>query len=247
MASMQIPPRDDPQPRRQVGGAQYDSGPNLEIDLSPPRSLSRPLWRSLWDNLRDRVFPERLPPLKLSSRPVDVGMLPGDFLDLAWYRTIFTNLGNVITPETLPPLQLESHPIEVGELISDLTAHPWWVSLIRNAADSMAPERPHPVELTSRPVEPEMASGYLQVPRWSSLLSTPKVFLPDAPEQAYPTPLPVSATFLTNAPATYEESAEVDEMVRRLRKELRRSHLREKLWIVASAAMAVTAVMMLAQ
>ena len=82
----------------------------------------------------DRYFPEKLPPLQISSRPVNVGMLIGDIVSLPWYRTVFTNLGNVIAPETLPPLELESRPVDVGELISDQMGHLWWTSLLRNLA-----------------------------------------------------------------------------------------------------------------
>jgi len=67
-----------------------------ELDLAPPEDLSRPLWKSLIRNFRDRFLPDQLPPLYLTSRPVNLGMLLGDFLDLPWYRTVFTNLGDVI-------------------------------------------------------------------------------------------------------------------------------------------------------
>src|SRR5579872_3091469 len=137
-----------------------------ELNLLPPPELSRSLLRSLLTNLRDRFFPERLPPLQLTSRPVDVGMLVGDILELPWYRTILKNLGDLISPDTLPPLQLESQPVEV-DLISDQPA--WWRSLLRNLADAVAPERLPALRLSSSPVNPEMASEVLTTPRWSSL------------------------------------------------------------------------------
>ena len=52
----------------------------LSLDLLPPPSLTRPLWRSLVGNLRDTLAPEKLPPLQLTSRPVKVGLLLGDRL-----------------------------------------------------------------------------------------------------------------------------------------------------------------------
>src|SRR5512142_1329804 len=167
-----------------------------ELDLLPPPDLNLPLWRSLLRNLRDRLSPERLPPLQLSSRPVDVGMLVGDVLDLPWYRTIFTTIGDVISPETLPPLQLESEPIDV-ELVSDLPA--LWRSLLRNLVDAVAPERLPALQLTSPPVNPEMASRVLTVPRWSSLIATAKVFLPDppsAPRPSSPVAMPMRTTLV---------------------------------------------------
>ena len=124
---------------------------NQELDLFLPSSVTGPLWRSLLRNLSDRFFPEKLPPLKLTSRPVNTGMLIGDAVSLPWYRTVFTNLGNVINPKVLPPLELESQPMDVGELVSDQMGHMWWTSLLRNLADRVAPERLPPLQLTSSP------------------------------------------------------------------------------------------------
>src|ERR1035438_6637572 len=80
----------------------------IPLDLLPPSSLTQPLWRSLIGNLRDTLAPAKLPPLQLTSRPVNVGLLLGDRLSLSWFRTVFTNIGDVISPEALPPLELES-------------------------------------------------------------------------------------------------------------------------------------------
>jgi hypothetical protein len=146
-----------------------------ELDLLLPPSVTRPLWRSLLSNLRDRFFPEKLPPLRITSRPVNTGMMIGDIVSLPWYRTVFTNLGDVITPETLPPLELESRPVDVGELISDQMGHLWWTSLLRNLADRIAPERLPALQLTSAPVDASLRSGSMQLTRWSSLITLPKV------------------------------------------------------------------------
>jgi hypothetical protein len=146
-----------------------------ELDLLLPQSVTRPLWRSLLSNLRDSLFPEKLPPLQITSRPMNTGMLIGDAVSLPWYRTVFTNLGNVINPESLPPLELESRPVDVGELVSDQMGHMWWTSLLRNLADRVAPERLPPLQLTSAPVDASLKSGTMQLARWSSLITLPKV------------------------------------------------------------------------
>jgi len=157
---------------------------NNELDLLPPASLTRPLWRQLFVNLRQNLTRDNLPPLQLTSRPVDLGMLPGDRLSLPWYKTVFTNLGDVISPEDLPPLVLESQPMDVGELIGDQMSQMWWSSLLRSLADAVAPERQSPLQLTSAPMNVANIAGsdFLQVPQWSSVISTPKVFLPDKPK-----------------------------------------------------------------
>jgi hypothetical protein len=146
-----------------------------EINLLLPQSATRPLWRHLLGELRDHFFPEKLPPLHLSSRPVNLGMLLGDYVTLPWYRTVFTNIGNVITPEVLPPLELESRPVDVGELINDQLGRPWWTSLLRNLADRVAPERMAPLEVTSKPLDASMRTGSVEVQRWSSVIALPKV------------------------------------------------------------------------
>ena len=137
--------------------------------------LDRPLWKSLFLNFRDKFFPERLPPLRLTSRPVNLGILLGDYVTLPWYRTVFTNIGNVISPENLPPLELESQPVDVGELVSDQLERPWWTSLLRNLADRVAPERMPALELSSSPLDASVQSGSVQVVRWSSVITLPKV------------------------------------------------------------------------
>src|ERR1700730_2113111 len=170
-----------------------------ELDLLLPQSVTRPLWKSLLSNLRDRFFPEKLPPLQITSRPVNTGMLIGDIVSLPWYRTVFTNLGNVITPETLPPLELESRPVDVGELISDQMGHLWWTSLLRNLADQVAPERLPALQLTSAPVDASLRSGSMQLTRWSSLITLPKA--PLAQRQPFPaTPAKPSSSRVVSAP-----------------------------------------------
>jgi len=202
---------------------------DAQVHLLLSDSWNTPLWKRLLEELHDKIAPEKLPPLQLTSRPVDVGMLQGDRLSLPWYRTIFTNLGDVISPETLPPLELESRPIDVGELIADQMSHPWWSSLLRNLADKVAPERMPPLELTSKPMVLTGSSDSMQLPRWSSVISTPKVFLPDKPKQEYVLTLPKPAASKPKPDAAeiqFIHAVEAD-----LKRDLRRSIFRQRLWI----------------
>jgi hypothetical protein len=209
-----------------------------ELDLLLPQSVTRPLWKSLLSNLRDRLFPEKLPPLQLTSRPMNTGMLIGDAVSLPWFRTVFTNLGNVINPENLPPLELESQPVDVGELISDQMGHMWWTSLVRNLADRVAPERLPPLQLTSKPVDTGLKSGEMQLARWSSLITLPKV--PLAERQFFATtPVRSSSHRTVSAPPLAGfagmSSAQLDVPAHahpgKLRTALSRSRLREALLI----------------
>ena len=51
--------------------------------------LTRPWWQSLFSNLRDVMFPPKLPPLHLTSTPVEGENALDDDLALPWYRSLF--------------------------------------------------------------------------------------------------------------------------------------------------------------
>ena len=202
---------------------------NIPLDLLPPASLTQPLWRSLAGNLRDTLAPEKLPPLQLTSRPVNVGLLLGDRLSLAWFRTVFTNIGDVISPEPLPPLELESRPVDVGELITDQLSHFWWGSLLRNLADRVSPETMPALNLTSKPILDIMPKSWILLPLWSEVVDTPKVFYPDKPKLADAmrpaSPQPMAL------PVEKREARVAEPTAADLLRDLRRSRIRQRVWI----------------
>jgi len=218
----------------------WDSDPQpaaelvLHLDLLPPTSLTQPLWRSLAGNLRDTLAPAKLPPLNLTSRPVHLGLLLGDRLSLPWFRSVFTNIGDVVSPETLAPLELESRPVDVGELITDQLSHFWWSSLLRNLADRVAPERLPSLELTAKPIPDIIPKSRILLPLWSGVVDTPKVFYPDkpkpaeAPQPVNPKPAPLQAQPLELAPP--------DPTASDLLRDIRRSKIRQRIWITLAAA-----------
>jgi hypothetical protein len=208
----------------------------IHIDLLPPSSLNEPLWRRLLGNLRDTLAPENLPPLQLSSRPVDLGLPLGERLRTPWYQTVFTNIGEVVSPEVLPPLELESVPVDVGEIISDQLSHIWFSSLLRNLADRLVPERLPKLELTSKPIENIIPNTRILLPAWSDVISTQKVFYPDKPSiptasvtVARPASLPPSAPYVPVRPPV--EAG--------LIRDLGRSRVRRFVWMGIAAAQAV--------
>ena len=221
---------------------------NFEFNLLLPQSATRSLWKPLLGELRDHFFPEKFPPLHVTSRPVKLGMLLGDYVTLPWYRTVFTNIGNVITPEVLPPLELESRPVDVGELINDQLTRPWWTSLLRNLADRVAPERMAPLELTSKPLDASVRSGSLEVQRWSSVITLPKG--PPAQRAEFRTePVKVAAPrapITVPMPAIAGGSSELqprsflsDDRHDRLRTALTRSRIRQAVFITVAMGEAV--------
>ncbi len=223
-----------PDPQSQSMAAQ----PEIPLDLLPPSSLTQPLWRSLVGNLRDTLAPEKLPPLELTSRPVNVGLLIGDRLSLSWFRTVFTNIGDVISPETLPPLELESRPVDVGELITDRLSHFWWGSLLRNVADRVSPETMPALHLTSKPILDIIPKSWILLPMWSEVVDTPKVFYPDKPK---PADVVRPANLQSVAVPAEKREALVEALVREptaadLLRDLRRSRIRQRIWIGLAAA-----------
>lgn len=207
---------------------------DLPLALLPPPELSRPLWRSLIGNLRDTVAPEKLPPLQLTSRPVDVGTSIGDRLRMPWFKTVFTNIGDVISPESLPPLELESRPVDVGELIGDQLSHMWWGSLLRNLADRVAPESQPALHLTAKPIEDIIPKSWILLPMWSEVIDGPKIFYPDKPKA------PEAPRVVTVTPAAIEaeerELAKVDVRAADLMRDIRRSKIRQRIWIGLATA-----------
>lgn len=207
------------------------------LDLLPPASLTQPLWRSLIGNLRDTFAPTKLPPLQLTSRPVNVGLALGERLRLPWFRTVFTNIGDVLSPETLPPLELESRPVDVGELITDQLSHFWWGSLLRNLADRVSPESQPALHLTAKPILDIIPKSWILLPLWSEVVDTPKVFYPDKPksvEAARPVNLqPVSL------PAEELEAMVAGPTAADLLRDIRRSRIRQRIWIGLAAVQVV--------
>lgn len=209
----------------------------FDLDFLPPPELQRPLWRSLVINLADRFAPERLAPLQLTSKPVDV-VLPADTIELPWYRTVFTNIGDVISPEKLPPLDLTSNPIDIGEMLGDELSHGWWNSLLQTLRERLAPERLAPLELTSQPVPGFGAESTLQILDWSDLIAGPKIYLPDQPQ---PTVIYASSEQGDVVPVV--EAAPPDPTLAATRaqivRDIGRTRFRRKIWIALAAAQAV--------
>jgi len=203
-------------------------------DFSPPPGLERSLWRSLVINMADRFAPERLPPLQLSSKPVDV-ILPSDTLEQPWYRTVFTNIGDVVSPEKLPPLDLESRPVDVGELLADDLSHGWWDSLLQNLRDRLAPEKAAPLDLTAQPVAGFGAESTLQILDWSDLITGPKVFHADAP-----IPIAAAGDMPAAASTPVRETPRANPALfatrMQLTRDIGRTSFRRKIWIGLAAA-----------
>src|SRR5271169_3576587 len=210
----------------------------IPLDLLPPPGLTQPLWRSLVGNLRDTFAPAKLPPLELTSRPVYVGLALGERLRLPWFRTVFTNIGDVLSPETLPPLELESQPVDVGELITDQLSHFWWGSLLRNLADRVAPETQPTLNLTAKPILDIIPKSWILLPLWSEVVDTPKVFYPDKPK-AVEAVRPINLQPVVLPDEKLEQVMVAEPTAADLLRDIRRSRIRQRIWVGLATAQAV--------
>jgi TonB family protein len=126
----------DKNPRRE--GPAEDNLGRLMLELDTP------WWRTFPATLRDALFPKRLPPLQLTSKPERVEELE---IDLPLWRSLALDL-KVLFSSPPPPLQLTSRPIPVREFRVD---QPLWRALATDFHDLMFPEKLPPLQLQSKP------------------------------------------------------------------------------------------------
>ncbi len=94
-------------------GNRPSSEPELHL-LLPEHILHDAWYRSIRRNLRDALFAQKLPPLQLTSRPVnprEIWTAEGSLLG-----SLLRNLHDALFPEKLPPLQTTSKPVKVRDI-----------------------------------------------------------------------------------------------------------------------------------
>jgi periplasmic protein TonB len=79
--------------------------------------LEEPWYKSIFRGIRETLNPPKLPPLEITSKPLEGADL-GDLskIEQPWYTSLFTNIRDLIRPPKLPPLEVTSRPIEVGSI-----------------------------------------------------------------------------------------------------------------------------------
>jgi periplasmic protein TonB len=152
---------------------QISDGREPELDLLLPKgTLDVPLWKSLFASIDAALFPKKLPPLVLTSKPEAQGELWGERLTRPWWQSVFSNLRDVMFPPKLPPLQLTSTPVEGENALDDDLALPWYRSLFSNLKDTLFPEKLPPLVLTSKPVAVRDIWGFYDYKKNGALVST---------------------------------------------------------------------------
>ena len=145
--------------------------PQLNL-LLPKDTLDVPLWKSLFASIDAALFPKKLPPLVLTSKPADVGPSWGEHIERPWYQSIFANIREVLFPPAQPPLQLTSKPIQGENALDDALALPWYKSVFANIQDALFPKKLPPLELSSKPVPVRDIWGFYDHKKDGALVST---------------------------------------------------------------------------
>jgi protein TonB len=103
----QVPPPEGSRESESAGGSHLD-----HLLLSP----EEPWYKSIVGSIRDAINPPKLPPLVVTSRPVEGVFSDGDRIELPWYHSLITNVKELFNPPNLPPLEVTSKPVEVGSI-----------------------------------------------------------------------------------------------------------------------------------
>lgn len=79
--------------------------------------LEEPWYKSVIRSIREAIHPPQLPPLEITSRPVESTTL-GDMaqIEQPWFKSLVHNIRDLIRPPKLPPLEVSSKPVEVGTI-----------------------------------------------------------------------------------------------------------------------------------
>jgi periplasmic protein TonB len=97
----------------QQDGAQ----PDVRFGQMVLSELEEPWYKSIIRSLRDRSSASKLPPLEITSRPVEgAGFGSLDAVEGPWYQSLYASLHDLFRPPKLPPLEVTSKPVEVGTI-----------------------------------------------------------------------------------------------------------------------------------
>src|SRR2546421_2703586 len=76
--------------------------------------LEEPWYKTIVGSIREALNPPKLPPLELTSRPVENLDIAGiSAIEEPWYKSLVANVRELIHPPKLPPLEVTSKPVEV--------------------------------------------------------------------------------------------------------------------------------------
>ena len=144
-------------------------------------AIQRPLWKSLFLNVKDALFPPKQAPLILTSRPLDPSEQHFTVEEKSTLGSLFANLKAMASPEKQAPLVLTSKPVAAGEERFTVEQPGLFASLAAGVKGLLNPEKQAPLVLTSRPVGAGEEHFTVERPGlWASLAAGVKgVFAPE--------------------------------------------------------------------
>ena len=93
-----------------------DNGSSHLDHLLVSTNIEEPWYKSIVSSIREAINPPKLPPLVVTSRPVEGALSDADKLELPWYQSLISNIRDAVNPPKLPPLEVTSKPVEVGTI-----------------------------------------------------------------------------------------------------------------------------------
>ena len=130
----------------QPGAAMSEADAQLDRLLNT--RMDEPWIKSFLRNIAETINPPKLPPLQLTSRPLQ---LAERNLGEPWFKSIFTNLRAALNPPTIQPGEFTSQPVYDTNLGKGAD-EPWLKSFFRNIREIINPPKLPPLEVTSKPV-----------------------------------------------------------------------------------------------
>jgi periplasmic protein TonB len=132
-----------------------DPDKHLERLLGAPNSLEKPFLRSLIENVKELIHPTPLPPLEVTSKPVEMAnvegtglgsvsthsdqaddadynlrhLLPPASIEAPLYKSILNSIKEMIHPPKLPPMEVTSEPVDLPSLRGLYKGNEWKAGL----------------------------------------------------------------------------------------------------------------------
>jgi len=100
-------PQTPPQPSN--GSSHLD---HLLLDTG----VEQPWYKTIITSISEAINPPKLPPLVITSKPVEAALDDANKLETPWYRSLIENVHDLFSPPKLPPLEVTSKPVEVGTI-----------------------------------------------------------------------------------------------------------------------------------
>lgn len=93
-----------------------DNGSSHLDHLLVTTNIEEPWYKTIVTSIRETLSPPKLPPLEITSRPVEGVTGDSEIIELPWYKSLIANVRDAINPPKLPPLEVTSKPVEVGSI-----------------------------------------------------------------------------------------------------------------------------------